>query len=417
MTRFKSRIQDSFGFLAPLVLGSLLSACGGAVDETALEGAADDGGASVDAGAEVSDDAPTGDAAVVDVAEAPYPGPHPAMPEMPSHGGAVLATPDLVTVTFASDALASFAETFDDFLVGTAWWPAVHDEYGVGKATSTKHVRLEGAAPGAITDAELQTWLKDQIGAGNLPVPDDQTLYVLYFPRGTSITLAGAGQSCSAFGGYHDATWVDVGGGKTVNAAYAVIPRCGNRGNDLTVTVSHEVTEAATDPRPRSARAGYNITEQIAWNLAGGENADLCEFVSPVSEGGYDLTRAWSNANARIGQQPCVPVPPDPTGTPYFNAGVTNEDVYAKAGESVVVDVQCYSFGPLPNPITVEAQPFSAQNLDFSFSPSTCKNGETIKMTITVSPNARAGTTYHYSLLASISADIGHLWRGQVTVE
>jgi hypothetical protein len=347
----------------------------------------------------------------------PYPAPHPSMPVMPDHGGAVLHDPVIVTVTYDGDPERDFLETFGDTIGATDWWKAVHDEYGVGPGSSGGHVHLAEAAPTVIKDSEIQQWLAQRIGDATLPAPTDQSIYVLFYPAETTITLdmPGGGDSCQSFGGYHNSTVVNVGG-TDIPVAYAVIPRCDNSEPSLTVTTSHELTEASTDPHPIFGQLGYMLTKKTAWNPAGGENADMCEFVSGVQEGPYYVTRAWSNANAKLGDQPCVPVPDDPDGLPYYNAGIKDEIMKAPPGGTVSTNVYCYSFGPLPNPMTLQGQTYGKNKLTFTFDPPTCENGTIVKMTVQVSDAATVGRDYSYQLLAQLNDQSAHLWRGMITV-
>src|SRR5262249_2704509 len=150
------------------------------------------------------------------------------------------------------------------------------------------------------------------------------------------------------------------------------LPRCDSDKDSLTTAASHELTEAATDPYPEYGSMGYDLIKKSPWNPAGGEIADLCEFVSGVPEGSYTVTRAWSNENAKLGQQPCVPVPTDNADIPYFNAGIVNELQTAKAGDTLTTEVDCYSFGPLPNDLTLQTQANSSNILTFEFDKPTC---------------------------------------------
>ena len=91
----------------------------------------------------------------------------------------------------------------------------------------------------------------------------------------------------------------------------------------ITPSLSHELLEAATDPYVRSAPAYLAVDDRHAlWAQAvsGGELGDLCENESPSlvvpADLGFPVQRTWSNAGARAGTGPCVPVP---AGEIYFN--------------------------------------------------------------------------------------------------
>jgi hypothetical protein len=195
----------TFLLSSPLVAAAIvLAGCGGSTDDTSSTApASDDGGSTADADA--GPDAPATTPEAGDAApDAPYPAPHPPMAQMTDHGGKVLTAPVLVTITFAGDPLESFVQTFDDALGGLSWWNTTMGEYGVAPATSGGHVVIADAAPTTISDTEIQQWLGARIDDATLPAPTDQTIYVLYYPDTTTITLPGAqGTSCQGFGGYH----------------------------------------------------------------------------------------------------------------------------------------------------------------------------------------------------------------------
>jgi hypothetical protein len=400
-----------------LLAGSSLVACGNDVLDTtnaSSSSAAGAGGGSSGSGS----GAGTGGGW-----EAQFPAPHPGMPVIPTHGGATLHDPVIVTVTFPDDPLTDSAVSFGEQIGGLNWWSTVLADYGVGPATSGGHVAMTDALTATMTDNDLQTWLKGKITDGTLPPPTDQHIYLLWVPASTTITLPdpqGPQSSCDAFLGYHSSTAMTINN-VSVPIAYAVVNECppypGQSALDgATDTASHELAEASSDPHPISFTPGYVILGNTPWTFAGGENADMCSEVSGVTEAGFYLTRVWSNANAKIGQQPCIPVPDDPTDTPYFNGGIVNETLKAKPGQTVSTEVDCYAFGPLANELTLQAMPFSHDVLTPSFDKATCINGEQRKLSFKVSASAQPND-YHYELLVSLNADMAHAWRGMVTVE
>jgi hypothetical protein len=347
---------------------------------------------------------------------ASYPAPHPGMPQIPRNGGVVLHDPTLVSVTFPGDPLAAKIQAFGEQVGNLAWWSTVHADYGVGPARSGGHVAIATAPPAVIMDSQVQAWVVARIADGTLPAPTDQTVYTIYYPASTSVRFdasEGGGASCQLFLGYHSVLDVTFQG-RTLPVAYAVINRCGDL-DMLTRTASHEFTEASTDPHPiDGANAGYVTLVDNAWTWLGGENADMCAGVSPVSEGGWSLTRVWSNRAAALGAQPCVPTP-DTGGLPFFDAALEQERLVARPGTSASTEVDCYSFGPLSSPIQLTA---SANNvpapLTFSFDRTGCDNGDKATLTVTLASNAARGADYDYTLLANLDAQNGHLWRGVV---
>jgi hypothetical protein len=347
---------------------------------------------------------------------ASYPAPHPSEPQIPNHGGVTLHDPVIVTVTWPNDSMESTVETFDDTIGTFAWWPTWANDYGVGPATGGGHVPLTEAAPTTISDDEIQTWLDGKIQDGTMPAPTDQTIYALYYPSSTTVTIPqqeGGGSSCSSFLGYHN-SYTTTFMGQSIPIAYAVINRCGGQ-DTVTETASHEFAEAATDPHPLQGGLAYMILSDNPWTVAGGEVGDMCSQVGGVTEQGYSLTRVWSNSAALKGDQPCVPNP-DPS-MPFFDAGLEHDTLSASPGQTVTTKVDCYSFGPLPNAMTLQAQPYSPQTITITFDKPTCVNGDVVTMSVAVGPNAMHATDYHYDILAQLDPMTAHVWRGMVQVQ
>ncbi|MDE2144241.1 MAG: hypothetical protein KGJ84_17670, partial [Elusimicrobia bacterium] len=135
----------------------------------------------------------------------------------------------------------------------------------------------------SLTDAMIQTELDGQIAAGKLPPSDANSLYMVYFPSGVSISIEGQ-KSCSSFCAYHEG-FTSARSGSPVY--YGVMPVCGwgcGGGFDgLTAVSSHECLEAVTDPFPTP---GDKPAYPQAWNDAGGQEiADLCADVSSTVTG------------------------------------------------------------------------------------------------------------------------------------
>jgi hypothetical protein len=309
-----------------------------------------------------------------------YPAPFPAPPQVQDFGGPVLASPKIVPVFFSSDDQTFVAQVVDfDTKVGqSAYWTAAVSEYGVGPATATPTVLLTEAAPGATTDPDIQTWLAGKLDSMDpaWPAPDGNTVYVLHYPAGTTISyddgMGGTATSCQYFGGYHDNITLQNG----TNVAYAVIPRCqGFQGSTdlqtLTGTESHELVEASTDPYPSSEPAYADIDDgHIYWDeaLGGGEVGDMCAqfdgvFIQPTGLD-YVVQRIWSNKAALAGNDPCVP---PVAGQPYFNAApelpdetvsIMGQDVTIKAvqipvGQTKTVMLDLFSNASTNGPFSV----------------------------------------------------------------
>ncbi len=184
-----------------------------------------------------------------------------------------------------------------------------------------------------VSDAQIQSELNSQITAGALPAPNLNTIYMINFPQGISISQGSSG-SCVAGGfcAYH---------GNFIRSSssvkYAVLPDMGpNSGcasgcgssttfNNQTSVASHELIEAVTD-----ADVGTN---SLAWyNDAQGEIGDICNaqqgsIVGPDSVT-YTVQKEWSNSAAAcvVSTGVAPPPPPPPTGNLTnggFESGLT----------------------------------------------------------------------------------------------
>ncbi|HEY8089914.1 MAG TPA: hypothetical protein VIF09_18765, partial [Polyangiaceae bacterium] len=385
-----------------------LAACGPASRYASV----DPGGTGSAEPADAGETPDTSDAGEADVTRT-YPAESPPVPMVVTLGGPVLATPKIVPVFFASDDGATVASVSDfvRHLGASDYWKAAVAEYGVGAAIAASPVSMPPADdPGAsIDDATIQTWLTGKLEAGDtvFPAPDAQTVYLLFYPAGVTVTNAGA-QGCAAFTGYHQETALDAAHGNA-RVAYAVVPRCGTASgvtglDALTAVASHELAEAVTDPFPATAPAFLQVDDaHFYWTevLGGSEVGDLCAHVDgavvPLDEGPYRVQRVWSNAAARAGQDPCVPAP---VGRAYFNAApalgvvattvqgrsVQIDGVRVAVGGSAVISLHLFSDAPTAGPWIVSARPAAGWTgeLAFSFDTASGVDGDVVSMTVRV---------------------------------
>src|SRR5207245_1611360 len=146
-------------------------------------------------------------------------------------------------------------------------WSATTKEYGVQSITIASPVMLVENAPSSITGNGIESWLASAIGT-KVPANDANTIYFLYYPQSTTINALG-GVSCTNWGGYHSEMSVAQ---KPV--IYAVAAGCASysarlapgesvTGMDFsTGLTTHELVEAATDPRVQSQPA-YRQTDSM----------------------------------------------------------------------------------------------------------------------------------------------------------
>lgn len=204
----------------------------------------------------------------------------PATAQLAYHGGPVIQNVKVVTVywgsAWASDPLRTTLDEFFNFVVQSSLIDQL-SEYNtptqtIGRGFHTASL-LVTADPGPLQDdVQIQDFLHNQIASSALPAADVNTVYFVFMPQGTTVTLQGA-QSCRDFCGYHSVTSDGI--------FYAVdtyddcagcqfVP--GDTVASSTVVASHEFCEAITDP------------ELNAWfdDNTGNEIGDICEGSNKV---------------------------------------------------------------------------------------------------------------------------------------
>jgi hypothetical protein len=364
-----------------------------------------------------------------------FPASHAVFPQTTDLGGPVLTNAKIVTVTFAAgaDTDRSLVERFDDQLGTSDWWKTVTDGYCspegsancIGPATGGGHVVVSDTAPATFVDTSdpngtstVRTFIHQHVLNGDFPQPTPQTIYAIFPPHGTGVTLDGA-PGCDSFGGYH--YWVDATtrDGQLLRTQYVVIPNCGN-GSEITVAAGHEIVEAAADPLP-NVNTGYYMSDPAwleMWN-GGGEIADLCNSPPWLTEGGFQYTRSFSNKSAAAGHSPCVPAP---AGV-YFSAAPEKQIVDLAVGESTTLEVTAYS-DAARQPWTLSAIDMAEQRnqspfLELSFAGDATpqvNNGSKVQLTIKL---LRAPTSGQYAsyVLESHSGSTTNTWPAAIRLK
>lgn len=340
---------------------------------------------------------------------APYPAFPFSAPQLVSHGGKVLTAPKIALLTFAGDPMAAVANSFVSAVGKSSYWSATTKEYGVGPATALAPVTLTDAAPATIDDTAIQTWLASELDGTHpeIPAPDGQTLYVIVYPEGTTVTVKSQ-TSCVDNGGYHSELPLGSSG---TTVPYIVLPRCasfvGFSGKDeLTFAMSHELVEATLNPLTKSAPAYGSLDgphQAIEYAYGGvGEPGDICPKDSAqVPDLPFLVQRTWSNASAKAGHHPCVPA----DTRPYFLSVPVLPDlstdkqpiptVKIAVGQSRTIEVQLSSDAPMPVdwtvlPVDVASDVFKRPpELSFTLDRKTGNNGDVLHLTIT---SLRAGS-------------------------
>jgi len=157
-------------------------------------------------------------------------------------------------------------------------------QYQIGHGTRIGTITLTTPdVSGTVDDAQIQQMIEQQISAGSFPASNANLIYFVFLPSGVTVTQGGSA-SCQVFCGYHDAISNQIW--------YAVMPfpDCSGCASNLqsfdalTVSGSHELCEAITDPIPGE---GW-------YDNQNGEIGDICPWqIKQVGQ--YTVQKEWSN--------------------------------------------------------------------------------------------------------------------------
>jgi len=251
-----------------------------------------------------------------------------------------------------------------------------------------------------IDDSQIQSEILAQITAGHLPSPitDAQgnvnTLYMIYFPPGKTITLGGS-SSCVAGGfcAFHGTTsntfqakHVLYGVHPDMQAGSGCSSGCGNSTvfNNYTSVSSHEFSEAVTD-----ADVGIATTfaAPLAWmDMTNGEIGDICNgqqgtFVANGTT--YTVQLEFSNAANNC-------ILPSAAATPNFSLSATPTSLTVTQGTSGTTTIKETPSGGFTGSVTLSASGLPAGvTATFGTNPTT----GTSVLTLTVSATATTGTS------------------------
>ena len=285
-------------------------------------------------------------------------------PTVNYYGGALLTNVEAQAVYYGngwnSSATAGQQATLDGFLkyiVNSPYTQALTNAgYGVGSGTASAGVLdpVNLANGSTLQDSQIQAELQSLIDNGTIAAPDANRLYVVYVQPNVIVSQGGA-NSRQNFLGYHGAFAGHTASGQAIDVHYAVIAypggSVGNASNsaaaidDLTSVASHEVAESMTDPNVNYKTLGW-------YDPARGEIGDITEQYL-VRLNGY-LVQEVAGKNDRP-LSLTAGVPSQPTGVPS-------------------------------QPTTL-----TATQVALTLSSSQITEGQTVTLTITVSPSSGSG--------------------------
>jgi len=301
---------------------------------------------------------------------------HPPWPMVSRGSGPLLTSFRLVTVNAVDDPDAPALQAFDQELTTSPWWETVGREYGIPKASGATSL-IGPPINAALSFKEIVAYLSDlAVDAGLTadagPNGDRANLYILYLP-------ADAGFSDYTYlCGYHSA-FGDTSApaeflGRSAFAAVSRDPSCAaSPGEDpldwVTISASHELVEAATDPIPPSGYVvGVSPTTDpwlssiwLSFEPPSPEVGDLCNWTQmqiPLDGGLVAVQRIWSNEAAADGGDPCVPA----VSTAYYNTSAAQDWYAVPDGGSVDIPLLGWSTAPTTD-WAVDAFVYESQNL------------------------------------------------------
>ena len=218
-----------------------------------------------------------------------------ASPQLTYRNGPLLTNVEVFTLFWGSgwqtapaSAMISEINDFYTYILGSALidqlaeYSVAGKTIGHGKFVGTLTVSSPAPAK-KLQDSAIQNFVQQQITSGAVPQPGANTLYVVYVESGVTVEQGGSA-SCQSFCGYHDSF------GSNIFYGVLPYPDCSGctGGQDaftaLTVTSSHELCEAITDPIP--GQGWYDDNN--------GEIGDICAWKTKTV-GNYTVQQEWSN--------------------------------------------------------------------------------------------------------------------------
>jgi hypothetical protein len=311
-------------------------------------------------------------------------------PLVPYGNGGVIASPNLVFMTYADDPNQSDLEKYGVWIADGGYLPLVAEQYGVGNGT-VQFVSLTDEPPTSLSilDNPFPAYLDNHFSSDpNMPPYAPNNLYVLMLPA----DWADASLFCEFSAGFH--MYYSSNAGNT--PLYAVIANCNSEPvTSIEAVISHEIVEAATDPFTTGWVFG-SPTEP--WFYLSGELADMCESNSIVySSGPFIGQLIWSNEAAADGGIPCQPWPASRT---YLSILAPTDMASAPPGGEVEIPLLGWASGPFGS-FELQTQDLQLTPYDGGFlenfltnprlSSQTISNGTTVTLTLSVPSTAKSG--------------------------
>jgi hypothetical protein len=263
--------------------------------------------------------------------------PHTSFSSLPSDGFVAPTVMKLEILVAEGEPLREQLEAFGHAVATSQWWRTVGADYGLPPTIASVIITSGRPLTGYVDDATIEAYVHatSQVPAA---VPD-ATIRMLFLPEGTTVVEDGkANCGCALFAGFHSVA--------PTGEVYGVAQQCDGPAetqlDNLTVTASHEIIEAATDPLPQRPTNRATLASPLA--STGGEVGDLCPSVA--YEGEWALSRSWSISEAASGRDPCVPHLDD---SAYFNVSAPADSYAIAPGGIVDIPLVAWSSATRPD--------------------------------------------------------------------
>jgi uncharacterized membrane protein len=350
----------------------------------------------------------------------PIIGPATSGPHLSYFGGPVISNVHVVQVLYGSGTYdpqvagttsPTMGNFYSDLLGTNSLYTNFLSQYDTNISGGTNQIIGNGTFDGlfqivptaanngsTIDDSQIQSELFAQINAGHLPAPlfdaagNVNTLYMIYFPLGTTITQGGS-TSCVPFGfcAYHSTTSSTLNGKSLLYGVHpnlqsgACAQGCGSGStpfDNYTSVTSHELSEVITDADVGIATV---FGPPLAWYdmVDNEEIGDLCngdQGIYTANGTSYVIQLEFSNADSA-----CVLPPP----LLDFSLSASPSSVSVNQGSSAGSTLTVTDLRGFTGSVTLSADGFQAGvTVSFGTNPTT----STSTVTFTASSTATTGS-------------------------
>jgi MYXO-CTERM domain-containing protein len=330
-----------------------------------------------------------------------------ATPHLQYYGGPVLSNVKVVAVNWNNSVNSEVKSKMGDFYTaftqsGLFDWLSEYNtpasggtNQKIGHGTFANSYTLSPSHTATtLADSDIQAELTAQINNHGLPPPDANTIYMINFPPGITITMQGS-SSCQQFCAYHGTI---AAAGSLPQMYYGVLPDlyppsacslgCGGSTsiNNTTSVASHELIEATTD-----AAVGLSTSygPPLAWydpQGSDGEIGDICngqQATFQASTGAtWTIQKEWSNmSGACIG-----------TSGDAFSLTVSPSSQNLQAGSTTSYGLSSAVTRGNGQNVTLSVSGLPS-GVTGSFSPATVSAGQSSTLTLSASSSSTNGST------------------------